>query len=131
LLHAVTRLACSNFCPDTNYPDWKFSRLSSLPQARAQVVYQIRPRPLSSTSFPIHNSLIILRFNVLYSTLRTASLSIPYTLRDESTKEPLSTAEILQLVGFEILTAVVMKNFVVWDITPCSPLKVNRRFGWL
>jgi hypothetical protein len=21
LLHAVTRLACSNFCPDTNYPD--------------------------------------------------------------------------------------------------------------
>jgi hypothetical protein len=33
------------------------------------------------------------------------------------------------LVGFEILTAVVMENSVVWDITPCSPLKANRRFG--
>jgi hypothetical protein len=31
--------------------------------------------------------------------------------------------------GFEVLTAVVTKNSAVWDITPCSPLKVNRRFG--
>jgi hypothetical protein len=30
----------------------------------------------------------------------------------------------LFLVGFEVLTAMVMK-----DITPYSPLKVNRRFG--
>jgi hypothetical protein len=32
-------------------------------------------------------------------------------------------------VGFEVLTAVIMKNFFFWDITPCSPLKVNRRSG--
>jgi hypothetical protein len=32
-------------------------------------------------------------------------------------------------VGFEVLTAVVMKNTLVWDITPTSPLKVNQRFG--
>jgi hypothetical protein len=32
-------------------------------------------------------------------------------------------------VGFEVLTAVVMKSTVFWDITLCSPLKVNRRFG--
>jgi hypothetical protein len=32
-------------------------------------------------------------------------------------------------VGFEVLTAVVMKSTIFWDITPCSPLKVNRRFG--
>jgi hypothetical protein len=31
--------------------------------------------------------------------------------------------------GFEVLTPVVMKNSVVWDITPCRPLKVNRRYG--
>jgi hypothetical protein len=31
-------------------------------------------------------------------------------------------------IGFEVLTAVVMKSFVSWDITPCIPLKVNRRF---
>jgi hypothetical protein len=28
-------------------------------------------------------------------------------------------------VGFEVLTAVVMKSSVFWDITPCSPLKVK------
>jgi hypothetical protein len=32
-------------------------------------------------------------------------------------------------VGFEVLTAVVMKSTIFWDITPCSPLSVNRRFG--
>jgi hypothetical protein len=33
-------------------------------------------------------------------------------------------------VRFEDSTAVVMKSSIFWDITPCSPLKVNRRFGW-
>jgi hypothetical protein len=32
-------------------------------------------------------------------------------------------------VGFEVLTTVVMKGINFWDITPCSPLSVNRRFG--
>jgi hypothetical protein len=32
-------------------------------------------------------------------------------------------------VGFEVLTAVFMKSSIYWDITPCTPLKVNRRFG--
>jgi hypothetical protein len=35
----------------------------------------------------------------------------------------------VSLVGFQVLTAVIMKNTVSWDITPCSPLKVNLRFG--
>jgi hypothetical protein len=29
-------------------------------------------------------------------------------------------------VGFAVLTAVVMKSTIFWDIMPCSPLKVNR-----
>jgi hypothetical protein len=33
------------------------------------------------------------------------------------------------VVGFEVFTPVVMKSFIFWDITPCSLLKVNRRFG--
>jgi hypothetical protein len=33
------------------------------------------------------------------------------------------------LVGFGILIAVVMKSSFIWDITPCSALKANRRFG--
>jgi hypothetical protein len=28
-----------------------------------------------------------------------------------------------------VLTAVAMKSSVVWDITLCSPVEVNRRFG--
>jgi hypothetical protein len=32
-------------------------------------------------------------------------------------------------VGFEVLTAVVIKSPVFWDITPCSPFTVNRRLG--
>jgi hypothetical protein len=32
-------------------------------------------------------------------------------------------------VGFEVLTAVVIKSTVFWDITPCGQLKVNRNFG--
>jgi hypothetical protein len=32
-------------------------------------------------------------------------------------------------LGSEVLTTEVMKSSLFWDITPCSPLKVNRRFG--
>jgi hypothetical protein len=37
-------------------------------------------------------------------------------------------------IGFEVLTAVDMKSTsttsIFWDITPCSPLKFNRRFRY-
>jgi hypothetical protein len=33
------------------------------------------------------------------------------------------------VVGFEVFTAVVMKSIIFWDMTPCSPLSFNRRFG--
>jgi hypothetical protein len=35
----------------------------------------------------------------------------------------------MELVGAEVLTVMVMKISIFWDITPCSPLKVNRLFG--
>jgi hypothetical protein len=35
----------------------------------------------------------------------------------------------LLYLGFAVLTAVVMKSTIFWNITPCSPLRVNRRFG--
>jgi hypothetical protein len=31
-------------------------------------------------------------------------------------------------LGFEVLTAVVMKSYILWDIMTCNPLKVNWRF---
>jgi hypothetical protein len=33
------------------------------------------------------------------------------------------------IAGLEVLTPVVKKSSVFWDMTLCSPLKVNRRFG--
>jgi hypothetical protein len=32
-------------------------------------------------------------------------------------------------VEFEVFTTVVMKIIIFWDITPCSQLSFNRRFG--
>jgi hypothetical protein len=34
-----------------------------------------------------------------------------------------------KFVGFEVLTAVVMKTFIFWGTTARSPLEVNQRFG--
>jgi hypothetical protein len=34
-----------------------------------------------------------------------------------------------QFVGFEVFTAVVMNSIIFCDMTPCSPLSFNRRFG--
>jgi hypothetical protein len=36
---------------------------------------------------------------------------------------------IIYVVRSEVLTAVVIRNSICWDVTPCSPLKVNQRFG--
>jgi hypothetical protein len=38
-------------------------------------------------------------------------------------------SELKMCVGFKVLTAVVMKSVVSWDIQSCSPLKVNRPQG--
>jgi hypothetical protein len=35
----------------------------------------------------------------------------------------------LQYVGFPDVVTVVMKSYIFWDMTPCTPVKVNRRFG--
>jgi hypothetical protein len=37
--------------------------------------------------------------------------------------------ELSNSIGSEVVTPVVMKSNIFWDITPCSPLKANRRFG--
>jgi hypothetical protein len=37
--------------------------------------------------------------------------------------------ESFHALGCEVLTAVVMKSNIFWDLTPYSPLKVNRSFG--
>jgi hypothetical protein len=32
-------------------------------------------------------------------------------------------------VGFRVLRGVIRMSYVFWDITPCIPVEVNRRFG--
>jgi hypothetical protein len=45
--------------------------------------------------------------------------------RSKSSKKP----AISRHLGSEILTVVVMKSTIIWDIMPCSLLKVTRHFG--
>jgi hypothetical protein len=40
-----------------------------------------------------------------------------------------SLVSFLFYVGFEILTAVIVKSSILWDRRPCSPLKIKRHFG--
>jgi hypothetical protein len=40
-----------------------------------------------------------------------------------------STPRSYLVIGFEVLIPVVLKRSIFWNITPCSPLKVNRCFG--
>jgi hypothetical protein len=46
-----------------------------------------------------------------------------------STDHKSSTWIICSHVRFQTLTSVVMKSSIIWDTTPCSPLKVNCHFG--
>jgi hypothetical protein len=40
-----------------------------------------------------------------------------------------SLCNLSHIVGFEILTSVFMKIPIFWDITLCSPMEANQRFG--
>jgi hypothetical protein len=63
------------------------------------------------------------------------TLSRKSLLESQQTSRPNASSSlwrnigIFYFVGFEVLTAVVMSNSIFWDITPCSPLKDNRRLG--
>jgi hypothetical protein len=41
----------------------------------------------------------------------------------------LTTSQLYWSVGFEVFTAVTMKNAVFWDVAPCRSCEMNRRFG--
>jgi hypothetical protein len=47
--------------------------------------------------------------------------------RNTKTSQMMTFEQIRELVEFEVLTAVVMKNSIFWDATSCNPLKVKRR----
>jgi hypothetical protein len=55
--------------------------------------------------------------------------AVSQRLRTTAVDHYITIPKLLDSVGFEILTAVVMKSSTFWDITLCSSLKVDRRFG--
>jgi hypothetical protein len=67
---------------------------------------------------------------ILMKGLKIYYTSSSYTfLIYEVTHKSWRVSELLKNVGFEVLTMVVVKSTIFWDITPCSPLNVNRHFG--
>jgi hypothetical protein len=56
------------------------------------------------------------------------SYSLPLGQVDRLHMQGFSTRSV-HYVGSMVLTAVIMKISIFWDITPYSPLKVNWRFG--
>jgi hypothetical protein len=75
----------------------------------------------------IYNSVYVACFLL---TLKSCVTEIKNCTTSDETPPLYSASGLLGplLSGYEILTAVVMKGSVLWDITPCTPLKVNRRF---
>jgi hypothetical protein len=66
-------------------------------------------------------------YSLLYNT-RQWSTSI-WVTSVQHAHCPLCKAKFnINFVGFEVLMAVVTKSSIFWDITQCSPLKLNRRF---
>jgi hypothetical protein len=76
----------------------------------------------------LHNSQIIItiRFNSLFIYVLIQQpkyqLHSKYEQRDNKKKKHKLTR-----AQFEVLAAVVIMSSIFWDITPCSPLKVNQR----
>jgi hypothetical protein len=60
---------------------------------------------------------------------RVCELEVSQTVSRHSTKADCFAAQYCNdFVRFEVFTAVIMKNGVFWDVTPCGSYK-NRRFG--
>jgi hypothetical protein len=53
------------------------------------------------------------------------SLCFMFLTHSCSSVQPVNHEMFIAHAGFEVLTVVVMKSTVFWDITPCSLLKVN------
>jgi hypothetical protein len=49
--------------------------------------------------------------------------------RQNPLESTLNVFGVLHLVEFEVLTEVIMKNFVFWDVKPCILVKVSLRLG--
>jgi hypothetical protein len=72
--------------------------------------------------------LFLHKCNIRFYVLNALKISLNMAVLS-SNESPCYYIHTDKYVGFEVLTAVVMKSAILWDTTPCSPLKFNRRFG--
>jgi hypothetical protein len=86
-----------------------------------QSIFEFRERQLSTSGIGLPGSTVCLE-----KTKKQTITLIGWTINDVYTTVARSNCH---CVGFEVPAAVVMKRSVFWDITPRSPLYVNRCFG--
>jgi hypothetical protein len=65
----------------------------------------------------------------LFASLSHKRVSEPLTTKTNKLEGTHQFKMAKRVVGFEVFTAVVMNSIIFWDMTPCSPLSFNRRFG--
>jgi hypothetical protein len=65
--------------------------------------------------------------NVLFATLHTSLALMPDSYIHKSNFNGLAEVQISHCIEWEI--NLLVKSNIFWNKTPCSPLKINRRFG--
>jgi hypothetical protein len=97
---------------------WTCCSHYSIPPAHTPLHERVHPR-------------VLFKYGVCCSVLglMTGVLLIFYTCRRGGFCQHIVIIALVSYIGFEVLTTVVMKSSVFWDMTPSSPLEVNRRLG--
>jgi hypothetical protein len=74
---------------------------------------------------------LVCKERISYKLYEFSSYLTEYTLRCRYRDQPLNAVyyKKYKIKGFEVLTEVIIKSSIFWDITPHSLLKDNRRFG--
>jgi hypothetical protein len=82
-------------------------------------------------AFPLSLLVYIMRSPCCLSVSPTPNFIVFYAVRvlSKERRRLVFSQNFMFYVGFEVFTAVVMKSTIFWDMTLCSPLSCNRRFG--
>jgi hypothetical protein len=107
-------------------PDWEISIYMGNQKIHGKLHYSIHEKPRNLCECLIEECT---KITSEYNLILIALNYITFGLNSENTEYSEYFTDNKFIVGFEVLTAVVMKSTIFWDIMPCSPLKVNRHFG--
>jgi hypothetical protein len=108
-------MLASSLDRDANYSDWGFLAPSQFPETNSGITNQLGHDRFLPNSFQFITHLSSYR-STLYSLANDGI--VKYSRPHEET-----------CWQFHLTTELIMNNSKFWYITPCGPLKVNRRFG--